>query len=153
VLALHDRGRGQSTRTERISLETVAVKSRWRIVNPPALIGRSGITHRFDLVVMNGQEVRAFDICERLSEIDVIRIYLKKLDTGASVCIVCHAKRMTEGVRRLVSEYGLKALHSDEVELAFGAKIMRTQSECRGLASVQSARDFSPRRIRGRIRS
>jgi hypothetical protein len=117
-------------------LEIIAARSRWQTVNPPALIGRSGATHWFDLIAMDGREIRVFDICEQLSEMDVIKIYLKKLDTGASSFIICHAKRMTEGVRRLISEYGLKVLRSDNIESAFLAKGIRPQSEGRRRGSV-----------------
>jgi hypothetical protein len=121
--------------SERLSLEVIASKSRWQIVNPPTLTGRSGITHRFDFVAMDGQDRLVFDICERLSETDVIKTYIKKLDTGASACIICHAKEVTEGARRLAAEYGLKVLRSDSLESAFKATKIRPRSQSSSLAA------------------
>lgn len=100
------------------------MKSRWQIVTPPTLAGRSGVTHRFDLVARDGQDTRAFDIYEQLTETDVIKTYIKKLDTGASACIVCLSEKMTEGAGKLASEYGLNVLRSDGIESAIRAKEM-----------------------------
>lgn len=117
---------------ERLSLEIIAAKSHWQIVSPPTLRGHSGVTHRFDFVAMDGQDSLAFDICEQLSETDVIKTYIKKLDTGASACIVCLTEKVTEGARRLASEYGLKVLRSDNIESAFMAARIRPQTDgCR----------------------
>jgi hypothetical protein len=119
---------------ERLSLEIIAAKSHWQIVIPPALTGRSGVTHRFDFVSTYGQDILVFDICEQLSETDVIKTYVKKLDTGASAYIVCLTEKMTEGARRLAGEYGLKVLRADDVESAFRAKGIEPQSQDRRLA-------------------
>lgn len=83
---------------------------------------------------MDGQESLAFDIFERLGETDVIRTYIKKLDTGASVYIVCLNEKMTVGASKLASEYGLKVLPPDAIESAFRAKEIGSQSQGRRLA-------------------
>jgi hypothetical protein len=114
---------------ERLSLEVIAVKSNWQIVNPPTLAGRSGVTHKFDFVAMHGQFGLVFDICEQLSETDVIKTYIKKLDTGVSACIICHTEKMTEEARKLAAEYGLKVLRSDDIESAFMARGTEPQSK------------------------
>lgn len=121
---------------ERLSLEVIAAKSNWQIVNPPTLAGRSGVTHRFDFVATHGQYSLVFDIYEELSETDVIKMYIKKLDTGASACIICHTERMTEGARKLAAEYGLKVVRSDNIKSAFNARGIEPQSRDHRLAAA-----------------
>jgi len=122
--------------TERLSLEVFAAKSHWQVVNPPTLTGRSGITHRFDFVALDGKNSLVFDISEQLSETDVIKTYIKKLDTGASAYIVCLTGKITERADKLAAEYGLKVLHSDNMESAFRTKEIESYSEGRRLATV-----------------
>lgn len=121
---------------QRLSLEIIAAKLHWQIVNPPTLRGRSGVTHRFDFVAMDGQDMRVFDICEQLSETDVIRTYIKELDTGASAYIICLTEKITEGASKLASEYGLEVLRSDNIESTFRAKEIQPQSQGRGLETA-----------------
>ena len=113
---------------ERLSLEVMATKLHWQIVSPPTLTGRSGITHRFDFLAMDGENQLAFDICEQLSETDVIKTYTKKLDTGASTYIVCPTEKISEGAGKLIAEYGLKVLRSDNIESAFKARMVEQRS-------------------------
>ena len=121
---------------ERLSLEVIAAKSHWQVVSPPTLTGRSGVTHRFDFVAMDGKDKLVFDICERLSETDVIKTFIKKLDTGASAYIVCLTEKMTEGAGKLAEEYGMKILHSDNIESALKARELKTHSHGQTLAAA-----------------
>lgn len=120
---------------ERLSLEVTAAKSHWQVVNPPILAGRSGITHRFDFVAMDGQDTLAFDITGRLSETDVIKTFIKKFDTGASTYIICPTENISEGASKLAVEYGLKVLHPDNIASAFREKTIE-----RGLRIQDSPR-------------
>ena len=104
---------------EKLSLEIAAAKSHCEVESPPILTGRSGVAHRFDFVAVNGEERLAFDICERVSETDVIKTFVKKLDTGATAFIICVSEKMTEGAGRLAAEYGLKVLRTKSIPLAF----------------------------------
>jgi hypothetical protein len=126
----------QPAQYERLLLEIIAARSHWQTLSPPSLRGRSGVMHRFDFVATDGRASLVFDVCEQVSEIDVIKTYTKKLDTGASACIICKNKKMTARARRLTAEYSLKVLSSDKIESAFRAKGVRLQSEGRGVASA-----------------
>jgi hypothetical protein len=119
---------------ERLSLEIIASKFHWQTATPSTLTGRSGVTHRFDFVATGGQNTLVFDVCERLGETDVIKTYIKKLDTGASAYIYCPDGKISEGARRLASEYGLEVLCSDTIESAFRAKEIQPQEQSRRLA-------------------
>jgi hypothetical protein len=119
---------------EKLSLEIIAAKSHWQIVTPPTLTGCSGVTHRFDFVATDGQRTLVFDVCERLSETDVIKTYVKKIDTGASAYIFCPDEKVAEGAGRLASEYGLEVLRFDDIESAFRAKEIQPQAQSRRLA-------------------
>lgn len=104
---------------EKLSLEAIASYSHWEVVKPPTLTGNSGVTHRFGFIAKTEERTLAFEICERLTVTDVIRIYIKKFDTGASVYIICPDERISEGARRLLSEYGIDVLHPDSMGSAF----------------------------------
>ena len=104
---------------EKLSLEVNAAKSHFEVASPPLLTGRSGITHRFDFIATDGQKNIAFDICDRVTETDLIKTFVKQLDTRASAFIICVSEKMTEGARRLAAEYGLKVLRTTSIGLAF----------------------------------
>jgi len=82
---------------------------------------------------MDGQDSRVFDIYEQLNETDIIKTYIKKLDTGATAYVICLTGKMTEGASKLVSEYGLEVLRSDNIESDFRAKEIQARSQSRGL--------------------
>ena len=108
--------------SEKLVLEVIAAKHHWEVVSPPALTGRSGVTHRFDFVANNGQEKLVFDIFEGLSENDVIKTFIKKYDTGTSAYIICLGDMMERGAVELAREYGMKILRSGSVESDFTTK-------------------------------
>ena len=119
---------------EKLALEVIAARSHWGVASPPILTGRSGIPHRFDFVAYDGRENIVFDIYDRLTETDVIKTFVKKLDTGAIAYIICVSEKMTEGAGRLAWEYGLKVLRSRSIESAFRQEEMapiRSQSQVR----------------------
>ncbi len=86
------------------------------------------MTHRFDFMAVAGDERLAFDICTNLTETDVIRTFVKKLDTGVSACIICADERVAEGAKRLAKEYGLTLLDSNSVESAFEPRRLEAHS-------------------------
>jgi len=104
---------------EKLALEIIAARSHWGVASPPILTGSSGVSHRFDFVAFEGDEKIAFDIYDRVSETDVIKTFVKKLDTGASAYMVCVSEKMTEGAGRLATEYGIRVLRSRSLESAF----------------------------------
>ncbi len=107
---------------EKLALEVIASRSHWGVVSPPFLTGRSGVTHKFNFVAFDGQNNVVFDIYDRVTETDVIKTYVKKLDTGATAYLICVSEKMTEGAGRLASEYGLKVLRSRSIESAFSER-------------------------------
>ena len=104
---------------EKLALRVKAAKSHLEVVSPPTIAGRSGVTHRFDFVAVGGKKRLAFDICEMVSETDVIKTFAKQLDTGASAFIILAGERMTEGAARLAAEYGLRVLRPPDFGSAF----------------------------------
>ncbi len=121
---------------ERLSLEITAAKSHWQVVNPPTVSGRSGVTHRFDFLALSGHEKLAFDICQTLTETEVIKTFIKKLDTGVSAYIICLSETMPGRAARLAEEYGLKILRSDDLESAFVPKGLEQRSRGQRLAAA-----------------
>ena len=113
---------------ERLSLEVIATKSHWAVANPPTLVGRSGVTHRFDFLAIDGRERLAFDIYEQLVETDVIRTFVKKLDTGATAFIICPGDKVEEGAGKLAVEYRLKVLRSENIGSDFRTRKVEPSS-------------------------
>ena len=113
---------------ERLSLEVIATKSHWAVADPPTLVGRSGVTHRFDFLAIDGRERLAFDIYEQLAETDVIRTFVKKLDTRATAFIICPGDKVEEGADKLAKEYGLKVLRSESIGSDFRTRKVEPSS-------------------------
>ena len=97
-------------------MNAIATKFNWLTKSPPTLTGNTGITHRFDFVALEGEKHITFDIYEQLGEIEVLRTFIKKLDTGASTYIVCLSDNITEQARKLAANYGLKILQGDALD-------------------------------------
>lgn len=82
---------------------------------PPELKGKSGVTHSFDFVVRNGNRFCAVDIYKEISPFDVLRSYVKKLDTGASCYIVYLSYPLDDEVSRLIQVYQLGCFYWEEL--------------------------------------
>lgn len=104
---------------EKLAVEVNAAKAGLTEVDPPTLKGESGVQHRFNLLFSDGNSTYAFDFYERVTEIQVIRSYVKKFDTGSSVGIVCLSGKVTEGAEALAGSYGMSIAGRGEIESFF----------------------------------
>ncbi|MDG7013160.1 MAG: hypothetical protein JRN11_05780 [Nitrososphaerota archaeon] len=93
---------------ERLAIEVGATKAGLKPVVPRTVQGESGVVHSFSLLFSDGGRVQAFDIYDSVSEIEVVKSYAKKLDTGCPVNIVCPEGNVTEGAGRLAASYGIR---------------------------------------------
>ena len=96
--------------SEKLGLEVSAAKAGLAAVTPRALKGESGAEHRFDLLFSDGSRFYAFDIRKKVSDLAVVSAYAKKLDTGASVALVCPSEGVTDLARQLALSYGIEIL-------------------------------------------
>ena len=104
---------------EKLALEVGAIKAGLNPVTPHVIQGATGIDHRFNLVFSDGTRAYAFDFCDRVTEIEVVKSYAKKLDTGASVNIVCTSGEITARARELAVSYDMRIITSRAVETFF----------------------------------
>jgi len=104
---------------ENLVLEIYATKAGLEVIKPARCQGTSGIEHRFSFLTSEGPRMYAFDVYPEVGEVEVIRTYLKRMDTGAETFLVCLKGRPTAAGSRLASEYGLRVLGPADVEVVF----------------------------------
>jgi hypothetical protein len=95
---------------ERLAVEVGATKAGLKPVVPRTVQGESGVVHSFSLLFSDGGRFHAFDIYDSVSDIEVVKSYAKKLDTGCSVDIVCPDGKVTGGADRLAASYGIRVV-------------------------------------------
>ena len=104
---------------ENLALEIHATKAGFEVIKPPRYKGTSGVEHRFSFVASDGRHVYAFDLCQDVGEVEVIRAFLKKIDTGTHVSLVCLRGRPSEEGLKLAKSYDLRILTPADIEPFF----------------------------------
>lgn len=104
---------------EKLALEVQAARVGWNVVKPPVLNGRSGVTHSFSFLAFDGKVHFAFDIYEKVTEIEVLNTFVRTMDTGARSTMVCAGGTIEEGARNLAKEYGIKLIAATEIPKHF----------------------------------
>lgn len=107
---------------EKLALEVGAVKAGLEPVIPRTVQGESGVVHSFNLLFSDGSRLHALDIYDSVTDIEVVKSYAKKLDTGCAVSVVCQAGRVTEDARRLAQSYDLPVLTPEVASKFFSLK-------------------------------
>jgi hypothetical protein len=108
---------------EKLALEVRAHKAGLSVIKPPFVVGSSGVRHRFTFLASEGPALSAFDICEQVGVMEVIRTYAKKLDTGVAACIVNLGARIDSEISRLASSYGIDILGPGDIQNCFKCEI------------------------------
>jgi hypothetical protein len=108
---------------EKLALEVNATIAGLEVVKPAALKGKSGVTHRFAFLASDGKKNYAFEICSEVGEIEVLRAFVKRIDTDAEVFIVCLSGRAREQGKELASIYKMDILTPKEVGEFFSRRI------------------------------
>ena len=108
---------------EKLALEVGATVAGFTVLKPPVVKGASGVEQRFTFVAVDGPETYAFDVCTEVKEVEIVRAYLKKMDTGANVFVVCLRGRPTPEARELARNYGMDVLSPMEVGDFFSTRI------------------------------
>jgi hypothetical protein len=94
--------------TEKLTLEVQAVKLGWKVIKPPVIAGRSGVDHAFSFVASTGTINYAFDIYEEVSEMEVLKSFIKKFDTGSVVNIICATGKVGPSAEKMAKEYDIR---------------------------------------------
>lgn len=110
---------------EKLALEVGATVAGFEVMKPPTLMGASGVMHRFSFAAAEGDTVYGFDIYDDVGEIDIIKSYIKKMDTGARVFVVCLRGRPGPQAVELARNYDLEILGPKEVGDFFEERIVR----------------------------
>ena len=110
---------------ERLALEVEATLSGLSVVKPAAIRGTSGVEHKFSFVATEGTMTYAFDFYNDLGELDVIRTFIKKMDTGVRTFVVCRSGLVSPKARELSAYYEMEILDSKEAEDFFARNVVR----------------------------
>jgi hypothetical protein len=115
--------------TEKLGLEVQAANRGLTPVRPATTKGTSGIVHSFSFVARGGGVTYCFDIYDNVTEIEVLKTYIKKLDTGYVVNLVSTTGRVSRLGIALAREYGMAILASGETPAFFDVMLMAAQFE------------------------
>ncbi len=110
---------------EGLSLEVAAKNAGLLVVKPPVLRGKSGVDHRFDVLVSDGPRFYGFDLYQSIDEMDVLRSYIKKFDTNAVVGLVCATGKVVLAAGVLAKEYDMQILPPDRLSSFFSREPVR----------------------------
>ena len=108
---------------EKLALEVGATVAGLDVVKPAVIRGESGLDQRFAFVAADGPEMYAFDIYTDVREAEILRTYVKKMDTGAKAFVVCLSGRPDAKARELARNYGINVLSPMEVGDFFSTRI------------------------------
>jgi len=108
---------------EKLALEVGATVAGLEVVKPSMIVGESGIEHRFTFVAADGTRKYAFDVYNDLRETDILRTYVKKMDTMAETYVVCLSGRPDDKAKELARNYGIDVLTPMEVGDFFSSRI------------------------------
>jgi hypothetical protein len=108
---------------ERLMVKVAATRAGLQIVEPPTLVGRSGATHTFSFLATDGLRSFAFDFYDRVGEIDLLSSYVKMMDTGVVVHIVCFHGNPTIEAEGGAKDYRIRILRSGELANFFEKRL------------------------------
>ncbi len=109
---------------EKLTLQVEAKRVGWNVVEPPAVRGDSGVVHSFSFLASKGAMTYAFDIYEAVTEMEILRTYIKKLDGKVFASVICTSGKWTESAEKLAKEYSVRILRNDEVEPFFDSLLL-----------------------------
>ena len=104
---------------ERLVLEIHANNAGWRTIKPPFCMGESGVQQKFSFLATDETCVYGFDIYNEVTEEEVLRTYMKRLDTKVLTVIVNLRGRPKMEVARIADDYGITILGPAEIESFF----------------------------------
>ena len=113
---------------EKLALEIRAHFAGLSVIKPPFVVGSSGVRHRFTFLASRGSERFAFDICEKVDVVEVIRTFAKSLDAGAKACIINLGGRIGSETLQLASVYGIRILSPGEIQNLFPRQAVQVQN-------------------------
>ena len=114
---------------EKLSLEVEAAKLGWYIVKPPRIVGNSGVEHSFSFLATSGRVKYAFDVYDQVTELEVLKSYARKFDTGSIVNLVSAKGTASAEAQSLAKEYGMKVLAPEEISPFFRSALIQNSPD------------------------
>jgi len=104
---------------EVLALEVCAAKEGFEVIKPATIRGTSGIEHKFSFLASKNGRMCAFDMYQDVGQVEVLRTFLKEIDTGATVALICLRGRPSDAGQKLAKEYGFRILTPADIETFF----------------------------------
>lgn len=104
---------------EKLALEVSALKAGLTEVTPHVLQGNSGVEHKFDMLFSDGARNYAFDFYEAVTDVEVVKSYAKKFDSGCHVSIISPGKGVTDAAKELALSYNMRILTPEAASTFF----------------------------------
>ena len=108
---------------ERLALEVGATVAGLDVVKPAVISGESGVDQKFTFVAADGEVMYAFDVYPEVRDAEILRTYMKKMDTGAKTYVVCLSGRPDAKAKDLARNYGIDVLSPMDVGDFFSTRI------------------------------
>ncbi len=104
---------------ETLALEIYAAKAGWEVIKPARAMGTSGVEHKFSFLVTKHGHICAIDLYKEVGQVEVLRTFLKEMDTKATVLLVCLSGRPTAEGMDLAKEYGFRIMGPGDIQSMF----------------------------------
>ena len=108
---------------EKLTLEVQSLRRGLTPRKPSTARGPSGIVHSFSFVASDEQSTYCFDIYDEVTEIEVLKSYIKKIDTGYPLNLVVGG-RVSPLASSLAKEYGMAVVRPNEIPEFFRSKVL-----------------------------
>jgi|SRR5579863_9454778 len=118
---------------EKLALEVNAGAAGLQVVRPAVVRGESGIDQRFTMLATGDGVSYAFDIVQQATEEQVLRTFVKQLDTKVTAFIVSLNGRPSQKAKELADGYGIGIITPVEVGDFFSKKLVPQAVSAGGL--------------------
>ncbi len=109
---------------EGLALEIYATKAGLQVIKPPRRVGASGVEHKFSFLASDGERTYAFDLYSEVGGAEVLRAFIKRLDTNISVFLVCLRGKPSEEAVALAEERDVRVMAPSEIETFFESEVV-----------------------------
>jgi hypothetical protein len=113
--------------SEKLTLEIQSLRRGLTPRKPPTARGTSGIVHLFSFIAADELMTYCFDIYDEVTEIEVLKSYIKKIDTGYAVSLVTGGRVGPLG-KSLAKEYGMAVVSPNEIPEFLRSKVLTSDA-------------------------
>jgi hypothetical protein len=121
---------------ERLVLEIHSNNAGWKVVKPPFVTGTSGVPQKFSFLATDESCFYGFDIYNDVSQEEVLRTYMKRMDTKALTVIISLSGRPRKEVAKMADQYGITILSPADIESFFSLDSIEQRAGARPVARI-----------------